>query len=39
MKKLICSICLALALLGAAGVALTGCQPCNDPSQLFCPGE
>lgn len=33
------TILLALFLLFAAGAALTGCQPCDDPSQLYCPDQ
>ena len=39
MKNLIRVTCLALVLLFAGGVGFSDCQPCNDPSQLFCPDE
>lgn len=39
MKTTIRAICLVLALMFVGGFGFDDCQPCEDPSQLFCPDE
>ncbi len=38
MKRAPLALCL-LALVTLLAAALAGCQPCEDPSQVWCPDE